>query len=81
MKLLLPQLARLRLVLQPADATVTLDGLPLASVDPGAARDELYLTPGPCRLDVSRPGYAAKTVRLTVVAGEQRALGITLDAQ
>jgi hypothetical protein len=81
MRLLLPQIARLRLVLRPADAAVTLDGLPLASVDPGAARDELYLSPGTCRLDVSRPGYAAKTLRLTVIAGEQRTLAIALDGQ
>jgi hypothetical protein len=81
MKLLLPQIARLRLILRPADAVVILDGLPLTSVDPGAARDELYLSPGTCRLDISRSGHGAKTVRLTSVPGEQRTLEIVLDRQ
>lgn len=79
MKLLLPQVARLRLTVRPADAVVALDGVPLTSVDPGAARDEIYLSPGTCRLEISRSGYVARTVPLTVIPGEQRALEIALD--
>ncbi len=63
------QHARVNLRIEPADATVYLDGrfLGLASELP----EELWLDPGSHRLEIARPGFAGRALDLELGAGEE----------
>jgi len=81
MKVLLASVARLHLSLDPTDATVTVDGVPLSTLTSRFAqgRHEAVLEPGAHRLDVSHAGYKPRTVEAALVAGELKSLDVALQ--
>ena len=66
--------ARLRVQRDPPDATVTLDGRPLAG-------DEALVGPGAHTLDATAPGRVALRVEVTVASGDTRAVRLALVAE
>ncbi len=74
-----PQPARVKLAIEPGDASVYLDGrfLGLASELPA----ELWIDPGTHRLEVARPGFTARQVDLELDAGEQLEVDSRLEAE
>jgi hypothetical protein len=81
MKVLLAGVARLHLTIDPAAATVTVDGVPLATLTSQfvQGRHEAVLDPGAHRLDISHTGYRSRTVEAALVAGELKSLDVTLE--
>lgn len=82
MKTLLPQVCQLELVVEPADATVTLDGVPLASLETvpsSGGRHQLVLEAGSYRLDLSSRGHQTRMVNVKLAAGDLRTLEVKLD--
>jgi len=81
MKTLLPLVGQLHLAVTPAEASVTLDGVPVANLESGPStggKHGIVLDPGTYRLDVSHPGYLARSMSVTLTPGELRSLAITL---
>lgn len=66
--------ARLRVERDPPDATVTLDGRPLAG-------DEALVGPGAHTFDATAPGRVALHVAVTVASGDTRAVRLALVAE
>ena len=66
--------ARLRVQRDPPDATVTLDGRPLAG-------DEALVGPGAHTLDATAPGRVALRIAVTVASGDTRAVRLALVAE
>ncbi len=71
--------ARVKLVIEPGDASVYLDDrfLGLASELP----DELWIDPGAHRLAVARPGYASRALDLDLGPGEELEIDSRLSVQ
>ncbi len=64
--------ARVEITVQPADATLTLDGRIVR------AGTSVVLGPGTHRADVARDGYRTRTEEFSLTSGENRALHFTL---
>lgn len=82
MKSRLPQVAQLQLVVEPGEATITVDGVPLASLatEPTTlGRYQLVLDPGDYRLDLTCPGHVPRTSSVTLEAGGLRTLELKLQ--
>jgi len=72
---------RLRLEIEPSDASVYLDGRFVGTaVDLQRARNGLRLEPGEHRIAVVRPGHQAEEQEFTVAAGEEVELEFELDS-
>lgn len=72
---------RLRLEVEPADASVYLDGRFVGTgVDLQRSRNGLRLEPGEHRIAVVRPGHKAEEQQFTVAAGEEVELEFELDS-
>ena len=71
--------ARLELTVEPADASLYLDGqfLGLASELPA----ELWLDPGAHRLEIARPGYAGRDLELDLESAEELEVDVRLVAE
>ncbi len=71
--------ARVKLKVEPGDASVYLDGqfLGLASELP----EELWIDPGAHRLEIARPGFAGRELDLELAAGEELDLDARLVAR
>ena len=65
----------LTLEIEPDDASVLLDGRPLA---PGAHRDALVLGPGEHRLEMRAPGYTPAVQRVTVHSQKHQTVRVSL---
>ena len=74
--------ASLRLVVEPEDASVYLDGRFLGSArELARLRAGLLVDPGAHRLEIVRPGYRALVQELELVAGESERLEVSLDEE
>lgn len=72
---------RLRLDVEPADASVYLDGRFVGTgIDLQRSRNGLRLEPGEHRIAVVRPGHKAEEQEFTVAAGEEVELEFELDS-
>jgi hypothetical protein len=72
---------RLRLEVEPSDASVYLDGRFVGTgIDLQRARNGLRLEPGEHRIAVVRPGHKAEEQEFTVAAGEEVELEFELDS-
>lgn len=74
-------IGRLRLDVEPSDASVYLDGRFVGTgIDLQRLRQGLRLEPGEHRIAVVRPGHKAEEQEFTVAAGEEVELEIELDS-
>ena len=72
---------RLRLNVEPADASVYLDGRFVGTgIDLQRSRNGLRLEPGEHRIAVVRPGHKAAEQQFTVAAGQEVELELNLDS-
>lgn len=72
---------RLRLEIEPSDASVYLDGRFVGTgIDLQRARNGLRLEPGEHRIAVVRPGHQAEEQEFTVAAGQEVELEFELDS-
>ena len=72
---------RLRLEIEPSDASVYLDGRFVGTgIDLQRSRNGLRLEPGEHRIAVVRPGHQAEEQEFTVAAGQELELEFELDS-
>lgn len=74
--LALSKVALLKVLVEPSDALVEVDGLPTAMLPEGLA-----VEPGERRITVTKASFVTSATRVTVGAGERKEVKVTLTAQ
>ena len=70
------QLSVVEVTVAPADAAITVDGLPAEGV---GARRRLIIEPGRHRLGFSRAGYTAESMEMALSSGKERMIDVKLE--